>query len=145
MPLTTQDRIYIEQRLANEAKSPMVAYLLWFFLGAIGGHRLYLGHGLSALLMAALTIIGIPTAVVMFGLALLTTVAIWWVWDAFAIPTMIDRQKHRIRRALEDELSDDGAAAAAIDTSKWTKKDRQEHERQLELRGVVPRVEPNTD
>ena len=27
----------------NEKKSPGVAYALWFFLGAVGGHRFYAG------------------------------------------------------------------------------------------------------
>ena len=31
--------LYIEQRVANEGRSALLAYLLWFFLGFFGVHR----------------------------------------------------------------------------------------------------------
>ena len=43
MALTTQQHMLIEQRITNDAKSPVVAYLLLIFLGFFGAHRFYLG------------------------------------------------------------------------------------------------------
>jgi hypothetical protein len=39
----TQRRILIETTIANERKSVGIAYLLWFFFGAFGGHNYYVG------------------------------------------------------------------------------------------------------
>src|SRR5690349_1865524 len=44
MTLSTQEQMLIEQRVANEAKSTGLAYVLWFFLGGLGMHRFYLGR-----------------------------------------------------------------------------------------------------
>ena len=84
--LTTGDRQLIEMRVANEWPSQMVAFLLWFFVGLLSGHRFYLGRPLSAVLQIA-------SYFVLVGF-------LWWLVDAFLIPGMIrDRQK-RLRRDL---------------------------------------------
>ncbi len=44
MNLTTQQQMLVEQRVTNDAKSPVVAYLLLIFLGGFGAHRFYLGQ-----------------------------------------------------------------------------------------------------
>ena len=43
MPLDTQQRILIEQRVTNDTRSPVIAYFLLVFLGGFGAHRFYLG------------------------------------------------------------------------------------------------------
>ena len=52
--MDTQREILIEQRVANDAKSPLVAYLLLIFLWGLGVHRMYLGRWVSGIMMAAL-------------------------------------------------------------------------------------------
>lgn len=42
--MDTQRELLIEQRVANDAKSPLVAYLLAIFLWGFGAHRMYLGR-----------------------------------------------------------------------------------------------------
>jgi TM2 domain-containing membrane protein YozV len=100
MALNTQEQILIEQRVANEAKSTGVAYLLWFFLGGFGGHRFYLGRTGSAVAILLLTIIGIVTAVVGIGVVILLGTAIWILVDAFLIPGMVQQQKNDVRQQL---------------------------------------------
>lgn len=39
----TQQSTVIQMQYDNEKKSAGVAYALWFFFGAIGGHRFYAG------------------------------------------------------------------------------------------------------
>lgn len=56
------------------SKSKATAYLLWLFLGLLGGHRYYLGRKGSGFLMT----------ITLGGLG------IWWLVDAFLIPGMID-------------------------------------------------------
>lgn len=85
--LTTQDRILIEQRIANAKPSTAVAYLLALFLGCFGAHRFYLGRTGSAIaqLILTITIIG------------LLVTGIWVLVDLFLIPGMI-RQKIEVLR-----------------------------------------------
>ena len=49
----------------------LVAYLLWFFLGFLGVHHLYMGRGVGIFLIALITFQGF---------------ALWWLADLFLIP-----------------------------------------------------------
>lgn len=102
--LSTQQQMLVEQRVTNASPSVAVAYLLWFFLGLVGGHRFYLGRVGSA-----------------FGMILATACflipgAIWALVDAFLIPGMIRQKQDQIRRDVQLELlsmGGEGAPAAA--------------------------------
>ena len=105
MALTTQDRMLIEQRVTNDAKSAGVAYLLWIFTGGLGGHRFYLGKTGTAIFQLVLFVLGWATAVVGVGLVLLAILAIWVLIDAFLIPGMIQSHKDAIRNRLTSEAA----------------------------------------
>lgn len=49
--LTSEQLLMVESELERRKKSKGVMYLLWFFLGGIGGHRYYLGDTGRAILM----------------------------------------------------------------------------------------------
>jgi len=72
----------------NASKSAVVAYLLWFFLGMLGGHRYYLGSiGLGALM----------TVCFVLGLLLLVPLiipALICLYDLFTIPAQV--RKHNV-------------------------------------------------
>ncbi|QIB36158.1 TM2 domain-containing protein [Ancylobacter pratisalsi] len=70
-------------------KSMGVAYLLWFFLGGMGGHRFYCGRTGSAVAQLMLTVFGLILAAVGVGLVLLVGVGLWVLVDAFLIPGWI--------------------------------------------------------
>jgi TM2 domain-containing membrane protein YozV len=53
--LSTEDKILIEQRVANDKPSMGTAYLLGIFLGVFGAHRFYLDRTGSAIVMVILT------------------------------------------------------------------------------------------
>lgn len=57
-------------------KSTGIAYLVWMFLGPLGGHRFYLDRVGSGILLCCLTLAG--------GVGL-----IWWLFDALLIPGMV--------------------------------------------------------
>ena len=42
--LSVEQQMLIEARIANEKKSTLAAYLLWFFLGSLSAHCFYLGN-----------------------------------------------------------------------------------------------------
>jgi TM2 domain-containing membrane protein YozV len=125
MGLTTQEQILIEQRVTNEAKSIGAAYLLWFFLGGLGAHRFYLGKKGSGLAMLALLIVGILTTPVMIGSVMLVALAVWVLADAFMIPGMVQSAKDDVRRRLTADAQLSNVANMPVDTSNWSKADRE--------------------
>ncbi|MDA8345464.1 MAG: TM2 domain-containing protein [Thermaerobacter sp.] len=70
-------------------KNITVAYVLWFFFGGLGIHRFYLGRAGTGLAMLALTVVGWITSFIFIGFLLLFAVFVWWVIDAFRIPSMV--------------------------------------------------------
>jgi len=56
----------------NQAPSVGLAYVLWFFLGIIGVHHLYIGRGVGIWLLSLITFQGL---------------GIWWLIDLFLIPS----------------------------------------------------------
>lgn len=90
MALSTQQLTLIEQRVTNDGPSTGVAYLLWFFLGIISGHRFYLGRPGSAVLQ-------ILSYFVLVGF-------VWILIDAFLIPGMIRSKRDALRQKLMLEM-----------------------------------------
>ena len=86
MTLTTQDRILIETRVANDGPSVAVAYVLWFFLGIVAAHRFYLGRAGTAILQ-------ILSYLVLIGF-------VWILVDLFLIPGMVRARQAEIRDRL---------------------------------------------
>jgi len=108
MVLDTQQQILVEQRLANEKKSMLVAYLLWLFTGSLGGHRFYLGKTGTALVMLALFLIGVVTSVIYVGIFFILVVGIWVLVDAFLIPGMIEHHASGVRDRIASEIQGAG-------------------------------------
>ena len=71
-------------------KTALVAYILWFFLGLLGGHNFYLKRtGIAvAQLLLTLTIVG----------AVITVV--WVLVDAFLIPGWVRNQNNLLAAQL---------------------------------------------
>lgn len=82
------------------SKSPVLTYILWFFLGFLGGHRMYAGRVPSGLIMLAVWGIGTITTFILIGWAFLALWFIWWVVDAFLIPGWIRDYNLGIARRL---------------------------------------------
>lgn len=86
MPLDTNQQMLIEQRVTNDGKSILLAYLFWFFLGIFSAHRFYLGRPGSAILQ-------ILTYFILIGF-------VWLLVDAFLIPGMIRKSNDDMRQRL---------------------------------------------
>lgn len=87
----------------GRAPSMLVAYLLWFFLGALGAHRFYLRAYVSGAVQAVLFVVGLAiilvlmgqdrqTAGVLIGTVPLTLLGLWWVVDAFLTNDMVKKR-----------------------------------------------------
>ena len=82
----TDELMLVEQRVANEGPSLVVAYLLWLFLFFLSGHRFYLGRPRSAILQ-------VLSLLLVFGF-------VWWFMDLFAIPGMVAERRQALRARL---------------------------------------------
>ena len=95
-----QQQLLIEQRVANESKSQLVAYLLAILLWGFGVHRMYLGRWASGIIMLLMWSFGWLTAPILIGWIPVGFIVLLCVIDLFLIPGMIDRDKNDIRRRL---------------------------------------------
>ena len=102
--MSIEREILIEQRVANDAKSPLVAYLLLFFLWGFGVHRMYLGRWMSGIIMLILWGVGWLLTPLLIGWPLVGIVSLWVIVDIFLIPGMIQADKDEIRRRLGSAL-----------------------------------------
>lgn len=64
-----------------------IAYVLWFFLGAIGAHRYYLLQPKTA---SAMIVLGLAVLLSKFMLPLVIIYVAWWLFDALLIPGYVD-------------------------------------------------------
>lgn len=90
MALDTAQLSLIEQRIANDGPSTVVAYLLWLFLGIVSAHRFYLGKPVSAVLQIA-------SYFILVGF-------VWLLIDGFLIPGMIREKKDNMRQKLMTDM-----------------------------------------
>jgi TM2 domain-containing membrane protein YozV len=67
------------------SKSTVLAYILWFFLGFLGAHRMYSSRALSGIAQLAVHGIGWLTTPILIGWVFIGLWAVWWVIDAFLI------------------------------------------------------------
>ncbi|TPR26221.1 TM2 domain-containing protein [Apilactobacillus micheneri] len=68
---------------ANKA-NPIIAWVLWWFLGEFGAHRFYL-HRNNALAMLIIDVTGWILSIILIGLPIILFIRIWWIIDAFSI------------------------------------------------------------
>ena len=69
-------------------KSALLGYILWFFLGFFGVHRLYLGRVVSGLAMLVLWGLSWLTHFILIGFVGFAVIGLWWLIDALLIPGM---------------------------------------------------------
>ncbi len=83
---------YSPHEVGPPVASTLITYVVWFFLGNIGGHRFLTGRVGTGLLMLTLHIIGWLTFW-LFGLGFLVwgVVGVWWLIDALLIPGWLRR------------------------------------------------------
>lgn len=96
MPVRPSDDAVARMRYDAASRSVVAAYLLWFFLGYGGVHRMYLGRWVSGLIMLALFGVSLLLTLILIGYLGLGVIAIWWLLDALLIPGMTERYNHRL-------------------------------------------------
>jgi TM2 domain-containing membrane protein YozV len=62
---------------AGGQTSTLLAYVLWFFLGWLGVHHLYIGRGIGIWLLSLISFQGL---------------GLWWFIDLFLIPSSVSKR-----------------------------------------------------
>jgi TM2 domain-containing membrane protein YozV len=86
--LSSQELQLLSSEMDNKKKSTTTTWLLWLFLGGIGGHRYYLGKTGTAIAMT-LTLGGL---------------GVWTLIDLFLISGMLSKQNAEIESKIISEL-----------------------------------------
>lgn len=90
----------IEARVANERKSPFVAYGLWFFLGVVGAHWIYMGRWGSVFIYWILWLIGFLTTILWWTPIVSILVGIVWVVDFFRLICATEKRTKALREEM---------------------------------------------
>lgn len=79
----------VQNELTNRKTSKEIAYVMWFTLGMLGGHRFYLGD------------IGYAIAMLCFSWL---TLGIWTLVDVFYIEAKVDRLNEALEREIIEKV-----------------------------------------
>ena len=103
--------------MQTKFKSKTTAYLLWFFLGAIGAHQFYLKRYLHGVTMGFLWVVGLTVAIIggVSNEAKLATFGtlIWVIWailcliDMIAIPSYVNNYNQKIYNTFKNYRNND--------------------------------------
>lgn len=77
-------------------KSLLIAYLLWWFLGSLGVHRMYAGRMASGVAMLVVFVVSLALTIVAVGFVGLLVIGAWWLVDAILLPGMIESYNLRL-------------------------------------------------
>ena len=105
------NRNLIDDTVFAARKSGLIAYLLWFFLGAIGMHNFYLSRPVAGALQMIGTLFAYCTYVSpepwpLVGMLVGVPVGFSLFLDAFRIPTYVVACSERLRERLKGEMGD---------------------------------------
>lgn len=87
--LDAQELLVLRQEVERRKKSAAATWILWLFLGVIGGHRFYLenfGRGIAMFLT-------------------LGGLGIWYLIDAFFIPRALRRNEENVQQEVLLEIA----------------------------------------
>jgi TM2 domain-containing membrane protein YozV len=112
MSITTQEQMLVEQRVANDGKSIVVAYVLLVLLGGFGAHRFYLGRLRTAIAMLALNLLGWLLIAPGVGVMLLLPLVLWMIVDLFLVPGMVAASRQNLRARITQEIAETSDAVA---------------------------------
>ncbi|RIV28611.1 NINE protein [Alicyclobacillaceae bacterium I2511] len=71
-------------------KSVALAYVLWFFFGYVGVHRMYSGHLATGMAMFCGALVGGIGFSLWFGQFLVLLVGAWWLLDLFLTAGLVE-------------------------------------------------------
>lgn len=97
--LTNEERLLVNSEVEKKKKNPVVAYLLWFFVGFMGGHRYFFHKTGSAVAMTLIFWL----LVWVFGLGAIIT-GIWELVDLFLINGWLKQNQNKVEKEAIKEV-----------------------------------------
>ncbi|RHW49747.1 TM2 domain-containing protein [Bombilactobacillus bombi] len=97
--LTNEEKLLVNSEIEKRRKNPVIAYLLWFLLGFMGGHRYYMGKTGSAVAMTLIFWL----LVWIFGLGAIIT-GIWAIVDVFLISGWLKDDQEKIENKVAQDI-----------------------------------------
>lgn len=97
--LSSKELMIFNQEVENWKKNSVVAYLIWWFFGFMGGHRYYFGKTQSAVAMTLIFWLGVWV----FGLGAAITL-IWAIIDVFSIGSWLREDTQKVEEQVFNEL-----------------------------------------
>ncbi|MGE5703685.1 MAG: TM2 domain-containing protein [Clostridia bacterium] len=90
--LNTDQQLMVNAEFEKKKKSKGIAYLLWFLLGSLGGHRFYVGDIGLAIGLIVVWIIGWFT--------LFIPTLIWLLVDVFLLSGRVDKKNDELEASI---------------------------------------------
>lgn len=94
------DDTLARMRFEAGPKSVLLAYVIWFFLGYGGVHRMYLGKWFSGLVMLGIFAVSWILMPILIGWPIFAFILLWWLLDALLVPGMARRADERLIESL---------------------------------------------
>lgn len=103
--LTNEEKLVVNSELEKRGKNLVLAYVLWFFLGTLGIHRMYLGKKGSGIVMLVMFLVSYPL-ILAYGLGFITLsiVGIWYWIDLFRIKNMHQQEQDILESEIAEEI-----------------------------------------
>jgi|AntDeeMetagen681_2_1112603.scaffolds.fasta_scaffold33946_1 TM2 domain-containing membrane protein YozV len=79
--------------IQTEGKNLLAAYVIWFFLGTLGIHRIYIGRKGSGITMLVIFVLSLLSMIIFVGALGFLVLGVWWLVDAALIPGMVESAK----------------------------------------------------
>ena len=93
------------EKMKLEQKNVLLAYLLWWFLGFLGIHRLYTNQN-KWWLYIILFLVGIGTSFIIIGWAFIFGLFIWWVVDGIRLNSICKIYNLELLEKYERDLGE---------------------------------------
>ena len=91
--MTLQSGTYEDMSGTRPGRNLLMAYILWFFFGFLGGHRYYVRHFLKGLVFLVGTVAATALSAVnvtrIGGIVLGGLLVIFWIVDAIKLPKLV--------------------------------------------------------
>lgn len=102
--LRTDELHILQSEMDNKKKSPVVAWLLWVFLGSIGAHNFYLGRVGSGIGYILLLVLGWLTIWLLIGSIFFIALGIWWIVDAITMTSKLEKYNGNIEQSVIQDI-----------------------------------------
>jgi TM2 domain-containing membrane protein YozV len=89
--LSERELALVESEMRSRSKSMLIAYVIWLFVGVLGGHRFYLGQRNAGIAYLVTFIIGLLLAFVLIGFLVLFILGLLVLIDGLRIPGWLTR------------------------------------------------------